>query len=630
MKRAKTKTESICVIDIETRSPADIKIGPVGYFAPKNAAIICVGWAIDDGPVKTAWLLDGAPLPKEIINHKGKYVAHNWFFERNGFARFVSDTRLAEPSNWLCTQALARRLQVGSNRASLHEVCEALDIPSPKNDETKRLINTYSIPDETGKFRPILPADKKLWLQYVASDVVAEREAWRLMSPHWSEAERRIFAVDTVQQARGLPVDVKGARALQAKLNAAKDTAAERAEEIAGRNDAGTLVLSGRDEFLKWLEKSYGVKLPNAQAATLAAFEDENEINEDLAEALAIRSLLQSRATGKAQKILDLQVGGRVYQPSLYHLAHTSRWQSWGANFFNFSRRSLKTTWERALHAARAVRDFAPLMRGLVMAPKGRTLLRTDWRGIENYLSLYYAQDIDQLRRVEAGESQYLIFGEKLFGRKITKADEREYTLSKQAVLLLGYGGGHVSFARTTRIQTGMIIAPDEAKRIVNIWRDSNRAVCAAWRSVEQAFRAALAGETTKWRGFIFASPRPGLVIVTMPNGYELRYPHVAVSSSGELYYVPQVKPKKLFGGKLWENFMQCLCAQLLRPVLEKCEAEKIEIVLHVYDETVAEEDTKKAAKTGKRIREIMCEPPAWAPDMKLEVEQKISRRWGK
>lgn len=658
-KRAKQK-ESVCVIDLETRSSADIiaASGAARYFAAPDAAIICIGYAIDDGPVKTVWLLDGAPLPAAVLNHKGLFVAHNWFFEYSAFLRFYPGTRLACPSNWLCTQALARRLQVGSSRASLHEVCEALSIPSPKSDETKRLINTYSIPqlsrpDEPGpmmQFNPIPPADKKLWLEYVASDVTAEREAYRLMSPHWSEAERAVFAVDTVQQARGVPIDVKGAEKLQAKLNDAKAHAAERAEQIAGRNEAGTLILSGRDEFLKWLKQTHGVSLPNAQAATLAAFEDENEINDDLAEALAIRSLLQSRATGKAQKLLDLQHGGRVYKPSEYHLAHTGRWQSWGANFFNFSRKPLPEmqqaahaqnikdrhvkgqpdAWQQALDVARNVRDFAPLMRGLVMAPKGRTLITTDWRGIENYLSTYYAQDAAKLARIEAGESPYLIFGETLFGHPIKKTDADKYPTAKIAELSLGYGAGHVKFVGMAKIQSGLDIPLAEAKRIVEIWRDANKAVVRAWRSVEQCFRAALGGDSVGWRGFTFASPRPGLVIVTLPNGYELRYPHAAVSSDGELYYAPQGKPKKLYCGKIWENIIQCVARQLLCGALVGLEKLGHDIILHVYDEIVVECKTADAKHDAHEIALTMRRAPAWALSMKLEVEQKISKRWGK
>lgn len=640
MKRAKKKTESVCVVDFETRSSVDIKLGNAKYFTAPDAALICVGYAIDNGPIKTAWLLDGAPVPAAVMNHKGKYVAQNWFFEYSAALRFYPGSRMANPANWLCTQALARRLQVGSSRASLHEICEALNIPSPKSDETKRLINTYSIPDENGNFRPIPNADRALWLHYVASDVVAERAAWFAMSPHWSEAERAVFAVDTVQQARGVPVDVKGAQALQKKLNDAKANAESRAEEIAGRNASGTLVLSGRDEFLRWLKKEYGVELPNAQAATLAAFEDENEINEDLAEALAIRSLLQSRATGKAQKILDLQVGGRVYKPSEYHLAHTGRWQSWGANFFNFSRKPIDEkfkSWEAALAAAKNVRDFAPLMRGLVMAPKGRTLITTDWRGIENYLSTYYAQDTAKLKRIEAGESPYLIFGEKLFGQPIKKSDPEKYPVAKIAELSLGYGAGHVKFVGMAKIQGNLTLAPAEAKRIVDVWRGANVAVVHAWKAVEHAFRTALAGDVTKWRGFTFSQPRKGLVVITLPNGYELRYPHAAVSSDGELYYRPHTNPKKLYGGKIWENIIQCVARQLLAQALKTCEAEGVGgvslnggIVLHVYDETVVEVETPKAKATAKRIAEIMKTPPPWAPDMKLEVEQKIDRRWGK
>jgi len=52
--------------------------------------------------------------------------------------------------------------------------------------------------------------------------------------------------------------------------------------------------------------------------------------------------------------------------------------------------------------------------------------------------------------------------------------------------------------------------------------------------------------------------------------------------------------------------------------------------VLHVYDEIVVEVDDKKAAKVGKPIADTMTSAPAWAPALKLEVEQKITKRWGK
>lgn len=623
--------DSICIVDLETRSPVDISHGPPRYFADERSGLICVGFTIDGGPVKTQYLIDGGEFPDAILNHKGLFVAHNWFFEFSAFLRFFPKSRAANPANWLCTQAVARRFEVGGSRASLASVCAALGIESPKSDETKHLIKTYSIPNDLGAFNTPNAYDKKLWLSYVASDVTAEREVWRKLSPHWSQAERTIFHVDCVQQARGVPIDVTGAARLQRSLDAAKDNAEKRADEIAGRNAAGTLVLSGRDEFLRWLKNTHGVTLPNAQAATLAEFENENDINDDLSEALAIRALLQSRATGKAQKILDLQKDGRVYKPSEYHLAHTGRWQSWGANFFNFSRKAVESKeWAAKLKETKAVKDFAPLMRGLVCAPKNHSLITSDWRGIENYMSLYFSGDEAQRARVENGESPYLIFGEKLFGRKIKKTDMKEYALAKAAVLGLGYGAGAVTFARVAKLQAGLDIPPDEAQRIVNVWRDANRHTVEAWRKCEQAFRAAfIERRETKFNGLTFFSTHDKLVIIRLPCGYELRFMHVGLGDDG-LYYSPGDKPRKLYGGKIWENIIQSIARQLLAASLVSLESQGVRVVLHVYDEIVVETETQHASKVAAIVKKVMTSPPAWMPGARLEIEQKISKRWGK
>lgn len=638
MKKIKTKIQNknsideiFCVIDIESQSACDISRGAVNYFADKSAKIICMSFAIVDneGKVKTkdtVWTLDRFALPAPVKNHKGKFIAHSWFFEFSAFRRFAPETRLANPENWLCTQAAARRLGV-SRRASLDTVCHALNIPTPKNNENRRLISTYSVPQADGKFLPISKEDKKLWLDYCASDVAATVEVWHKLSPHWSQKERDIFTLDCRLQARGLPVDVAGAKKLQKKLDTAKENAALRADEIAGRNAVGTLILSGRDEFLKFLKKNYDIKLENAQAATIAEFESENEISEELSEIFAVRSLLQSRATSKAQKIIDVEHYGRVHKWGEYHAAHTGRWQSWGVNFFNFSRNAVESSvWEKKLHEAKTVRDFAPLMRGLVCAPKGKTLITADWRGIENYLSLYFAGDVAQRARVEAGESPYLIFGEKLFGKKITKEDKKEYALAKAAVLGLGYGAGWATFKRIAKIQTGLELTDIEAKKIVNTWRMSNRYVVESWRRVERAFNAALNGQSAWW----FRSPRKGLVVATLPSGYELRYTHAHRTQKGELACVRENNVQTLHGGKIWENLIQSTGRQLLCEAIERIEKHSVQVVMHVYDEIVCEAATPSAKKAAKIIDEEMRRAPDWAHDMKLDCEQKISKRWGK
>jgi len=308
-------------------------------------------------------------------------------------------------------------------------------------------------------------------------------------------------------------------------------------------------------------------------------------------------------------------------------------WQSCGENFFNFYKYAAESEeWDKlALAQAKkpTKKGLASLQSGLVAAPAGRSLITTDWRGIENYLSLFYSGDSVQLKRVEAGESQYLIFGARLFGRTITKKDAADYNLAKIAVLSLGYGAGHVKFRGMAKMQ-GIDLSEAEAQRVVKTWRDANRYVTDAWKAVETCFRRALAGSSAEWRGFKFNLAGASTVVVTLPNGYELFYKGCGADGR-DLFYRPDgVTPEKIYGGLLWENLMQAVAAQLLRRSLVSLENQGVEVVLHVYDEIVVEVDDKKAAKVGKPIADVMTTAPAWAPALKLEVEQKITKRWGK
>ena len=194
----------------------------------------------------------------------------------------------------------------------------------------------------------------------------------------------------------------------------------------------------------------------------------------------------------------------------------------------------------------------------------------------------------------------------------------------------MGYGAGPVTFARVAKTQAGIDVTPDEAERIVRTWRDANRPVTEAWRKVEAGFRSALSGHACNVFGFGFCRKGERTISVMLPNGYELFYQGVGVDGR-ELYWKPDgVTKEKIYGGLLWENLMQAVAAQLLRRALVTLENKGVEIVLHVYDEIVAEADDKKAAKVAKLIADTMREAPPWAPAMKLEVEQKITKRWGK
>jgi DNA polymerase len=627
---------SFCVVDVESFSACPIERGPVNYFADAQAGLFCVAYKINSEPVKVVWLTDEMRLPNELLQFQGRFVAHNWFFEYCAFKRFFPGTRLADVSSWLCTQAMSRRFGLAAPRSSLANVAALMKVEAQKNADGKRLIATYSVPyRQTGRFLPVTEKDKAAWMRYCADDVEAESAIFARLWPRFSDAEKAVFEADKRQQARGVPIDLKGVDALLRAEQIFIERAEKRAEEIAGRNDAGTLVLSGRDEFLLWLEKTHGVKLSDARADTLAQLYAETD-NAELREALDIRTMLMTRAVDKAAKLKEMTAAdGRCYNVSTYAAAHTGRWQSWGVNFFNFYKFAVESDkWEETLKTQLenpTKKGLASLQRGLVCAPRGYKLITTDWRGIENYLSLYYSGDAEQRKRVEAGESQYLIFGEKLFSRPISKKDAQEYNLAKIAVLSLGYGAGHVKFGAIAKMQAGIAINESMSRQIVKVWRSANKYVTSAWSAVEQAFRDAVNGASVETHSFCFSRRGKNTVCVTLPSGYELYYRGAGVDEQGSLFWTPDgVTREKIYGGLLWENLMQAVAAQLLRRALVQLEFDDVCVVLHVYDEIVVESKTREAESIAQRVSDVMRSAPDWAPDMKLEVEQKITQRWGK
>ncbi|MDW8307720.1 MAG: DNA polymerase, partial [Leptospiraceae bacterium] len=234
---------------------------------------------------------------------------------------------------------------------------------------------------------------------------------------------------------------------------------------------------------------------------------------------------------------------------------------------------------------------------------------------------------------LESGQSLYIAFGQRLFGRAITRNDKREYNLAKIAVLSLGYGAGASKFCQVANA-AGVSISQDEAENVVKLWRTANVAIVNAWLGVERAFRSTLHspyGRSAHYRQIKFYG-RENTVYIELPNGYRIYYPNCAIDrATGELSWSADgITREKLYGGKIWENIIQATAAQILRRALVILEDAGVEVILHIHDEIIAECDRSKARSTARLIANVMRSAPEWAPDMRLEIEQKIARRWTK
>jgi hypothetical protein len=630
-------------VDLETKSSCPIEYGATRYFADKDADWLICSVVDTLGEATTATnYTGGKEISPKIQKHKGLFVAHNWFFEWSFFNQFYPGTRAADWRNWMCTAAMARWFGICAPRAKLEDVAVAFGLE--KMPEGKSLIARYSVPQKQrstmlkgvpdyfidprygdGFVNNFFICEKGsddalLFEKYCAKDADLSRIIYQKFDAHGgfnAEEFRAAQAIDV----RGVPVDVKAAQFLVNRKDKDKKNAFQMAERIAGRTSGGALVLSASGAFIEFMKKTFAIDLPDARAGTLDAIDFSTHPGAEAIEhILYVRKLLTARAGDKAQLMLDRAYNGRVTSATVFHAAGTGRFQSWGVNFFNFSRQSVKN-WEKEKNSA----PVPALQRGVVCAPKGKTITESDWRGIENYLSLYYAGDTEQLHRIEAGESPYLIFAEKLYGEKITKEDKR-YVPAKSAVLGCGYGAGYTKLSIIYRLDL------DVAKQLHAGWRKVNPKIVAMWYAFHDAMvRAAVYREIARERGFTF-SPlgNDNDVKITLQDGHDLYYRGLDVHYDEKNRVQIMRDGQALHGGLITENLMQATCARLLYRALVRCEKEGLEVILHIYDSIMIESKIKNAKCDALLLENIMCDAPPWASDLKLRVDQHTGKRWTK
>ena len=621
MKKQATKNVKPLFVDLETKSAEPIANGVTKYFADPSADwLICS--VIDPLGIPTHYtnFTGGKKLPKKLLNHTGLFIAHNWFFEWSFFNQFYPGTRAADFNNWLCTAAMSRWFGVCAPRAKLEDVALALGI-GEKMPEGKHLIARYSVPQKDGSFNVCdeLSGDKEMFIMYCQKDAQLLRLIYNIYDSKGFNVEE--FRAAQAIDVRGVPVDIDAARHLVARKEKDKAHADKTAEKIAGRTVGGALVLSANGAFIDFMQKEFDILLPDTKAPTLEAIDfSQHPEAERIENVLYIRKLLVGRASDKAQKILDVAHDGRVRNACIFHAAGTGRFQSWGVNFFNFSRQSVED-WEKEKNTA----PVPALQRGIICAPEGRVLIESDWRGIENYLSLYYAGDTEQLARIEAGESPYLVFGEKLYGEKIDKKDPR-YIMAKMSVLGFGYGAGAKKFAAINRLDLAT------AEKLRAVWLQVNAPIARLWNMLSVAFQdAAIKRKEALYVQFGFTPlGSDNDVKVTLPDGHALYYRGITISRDD--YGRAQIKREGqiIHGGLLTENMMQAVCARLLYRALVNCQKADIEVVLHIYDSIIVEAGEDAAEQIASKLSAIMCTAPKWAPELKLAVDVKTGKRWSK
>lgn len=677
-------------IDFETRSVADLKVvGLHNYARHPSTDIWCMSHALDDGPV-TTWR-PGDPLP-DWADGDCEIVAHNAPFEI-AIWNAVLAPRYGAPKlsheRFLCTAARAYAMGLPGN---LEGACAALKLPVQKDKEGHALMLRMCRPrrmepqvvfDELGDERIVTmpvwwedPERIARLVQYCETDVEAERLLYKALFP-LSEYETRLWRLDFAINNRGIRIDRPAVQAAVGAVRAAKkDLDAEMA-----RVTGGAVPSCGALAALKEWCASKGVPVAGLAKGDVAEWLDKlatsyNPLATKVGKALALRQEAGKASTAKLEGMLALAGDDdRIRNLFQYHGAATGRWAGRGIQPHNFPRDVPETAQvETMLNMLRgdwrAVdMIYGPVMnvisrclRGLLVPAEGCVLVGGDFANVESRGAAWFAGEDWKLAAFRAydagtGPDLYKLTYHKTFGTPIEEIDKPMRQMGKVEDLSFTYGGGKGAF-RTMggAMAAGMTDTQiDEVKHgwraahsaTVNVWRALERAACAAVIEPGTAFSAGHPKRAVRFkmvgsflwcllpsgRTLCYAYPK----VMEGPYGPQLTYftvPSTNDVKRGTLIDDPANSNKwarvATYGGSLLENVIQAICRDLLADCMLRLAERRIDVVLHVHDEIVAEVSRNYGARGLEIMQREMNTVPAWAEGFPLTAECSIMERYGK
>lgn len=303
-----------------------------------------------------------------------------------------------------------------------------------------------------------------------------------------------------------------------------------------------------------------------------------------------------------------------------------------------------------------AVLAIAGCIRGLFVAGPGRELICSDYSAIEAVVTAALSGERWRIDTIREGTCIYLASAARITGTGVEeyleyKRQHGEHhpdrqKIGKPAELGLGFGGWLGAWRQFDDTDT---FTDDEVKRNIIAWRDASPLIVEFWGGQRRKVVDPFTGRY-EWRDELYglegaavgAVLWPGVaqesrgityqviddvLYCTLPSGRRLAYhqPRLAPSDRrpGELslsFMTNNKNPKmgplgwvrmQTYGGRLCENVVQAVASDILRHASKLLEAAGYPIVLHVYDEIVAE------APVGwgsiEEFERIMATLPDWA-----------------
>ena len=259
-----------------------------------------------------------------------------------------------------------------------------------------------------------------------------------------------------------------------------------------------------------------------------------------------------------------------------------------------------------------------------IVAPDGMVVVGADLSNIELRVGLWVCGEMEALKSLGGGRDLYKEFASLAFNVPYEEVTKAQRFIGKTSQLGLIFGVGAAKLRDAVKSGSGTDLGEAEAKRIVDLYRQTYTGVTAFWKTCSRAIKAIADDDE-------FTFGREGLYVVDgkrgvkLPSGLYMQYPqleNVKDIESGEEGYKYKLRNgyDRLYGGKLTNNLVQGTARCIMSEAMVRI-AKRYQIALSIHDALYIVVPESEAQDALNYLIEEMCKPPLWMPDIPLAAE---------
>ena len=619
----------VITIDFETyysREYSLSKMTTESYIRDPRFEVIGVGIKVDDNPPDWYSGDNVGRFLNSLDYSKDAIVAHNTVFD----GAILSWVYGIKPKFWFDTLSMARPFHHSTVGGSLKALANHYNL-GQKGDEVIQAL---------GKNRKdFSPQELDRYADYCLQDVNLTYELYKKLKVRVPVSE--LMIIDQTIRMYTEPSIVLDRKVLEQHLHKVREDKRKLIQSLALKGVSEERVkkaLMSNQIFAKILE-TVGVEAPmkislRTGKETYAFAKTDKEftallehpdpkVQSLVAARLGTKSTIEETRTENLIKVSD-----RGSLPILlnYYGAHTGRFS--GGDKLNLQN---------------LPRNGA--IRKAITVPEGKVLVACDSSQIEARMVAYIAGQDDLVQAFREGRDVYSEFATEVYGKRVTKADKIERFVGKTCILGLGYGMGHVKFRATLALGQGGIavdIDENEARRIVNLYRQKNHKIVSLWHSCGHALTGMVAGSSGNICELL-PYDKDG---ITLPNGLKIKY-HALRNTSNGFEYIADARTfrklaqkriltgeqqkidwTRIYGGKVTENVVQALARIVVAEQMASI-GQSYRVAFQVHDEVIITTRENDLTNARQFVERQMSTPPSWAKDLPVACESGVGYNYG-